>query len=459
MSTGFDAPEENEEADRLDRRIVADRILSLLTEAPSDWSLRVGLLGEWGEGKTTVAKWVATRASKQGHVVVWYNPWSAHSEADLWFGFAVALFEALEKAGIEVEGSRRLRANVGIKKWSEWPRKLSQASKVSETAFSLVEGVIRIGKKDIRTVRSKLGSHRVVVIIDDTDRVDPNLLPSLLLTVRNVLDLEGFSFLLPFDEAVVSATLGAYNPAWGSGTKFLDKILDFKVSLPEPTSAQCWSIFSNVVSAVSSSIPVDRMSPISDSLPKNPRRLKAVVRALATFGREVSRYGVDDVDWLAIVFALMIKQESPAFFAAYTQETFREVTTNIWLSLLIDRDDATKTQEKERIRLLLEKYARAVPETHKRIYELCENWRRLHGLAGFAQIRNSLRLLDCPPTLNKTEVDTVLAEWLSNERPARVTEWITFQAKSRHITSHQFVADLFSFRLNDTTSFWRGQPK
>ncbi|MFH1158312.1 MAG: hypothetical protein V1721_05445, partial [Pseudomonadota bacterium] len=40
----------------------------------------MGLIAPWGEGKTTVAEWVAAQAEKDGHIPVWYKPWMAKTD-------------------------------------------------------------------------------------------------------------------------------------------------------------------------------------------------------------------------------------------------------------------------------------------------------------------------------------------------------------------------------------------
>src|SRR5260370_8233332 len=90
----------------------------------------------------------------------------------------------------------------------------------------------------IRAIQKKVKQRRLVVLIDDLDRCAPELLPQLLLSLRELLDLPGFTFLLAFDDEIVGRALTDTNPAWSDGSDFLEKILDFRFQLPPVSEKQ-----------------------------------------------------------------------------------------------------------------------------------------------------------------------------------------------------------------------------
>src|SRR5260370_40923338 len=90
----------------------------------------------------------------------------------------------------------------------------------------------------IRAIQKKVKQRRLVVLIDDLDRCAPELLPQLLLSLRELLDLPGFTFVLAFDDEIVARALSDENPAWSDGSDFLVKILDFRFHLPSITEDQ-----------------------------------------------------------------------------------------------------------------------------------------------------------------------------------------------------------------------------
>jgi hypothetical protein len=49
-----------------------------------DWSCRIGVYGKWGEGKTSLLRFIETQARADGLISCWINPSQAEDAADLW---------------------------------------------------------------------------------------------------------------------------------------------------------------------------------------------------------------------------------------------------------------------------------------------------------------------------------------------------------------------------------------
>jgi len=144
MTAGFDSSVLLPEEDHLDRGFLARHICALLTDLPADWSVRVGLFGQWGSGKTTVAKWAEKLASNKDekHVVVWFNPWSASSHQDLWMSFAACILEALDRAGIKLEGTKKLKAALKFRNFKDVPAKLAEFNVYAKAVVGAAGGAI-----------------------------------------------------------------------------------------------------------------------------------------------------------------------------------------------------------------------------------------------------------------------------------------------------------------------------
>jgi hypothetical protein len=60
----------------------------------------------------------------------------------------------------------------------------------------------------------------------------------LLLSLREVLNVPRFSFVLALEVEIVSSVLNVYHPGSKTGTDFLEKIIDFPSELREVTARQ-----------------------------------------------------------------------------------------------------------------------------------------------------------------------------------------------------------------------------
>ena len=204
--------------------------------------MRVGVYGRWGEGKTSVLNFLQYFAKGDGHILVWFNPWSIRDRQELWNRFAGAIFSRLEKEGIKVEGSGTVKIKKAgriLKDPIQKAAEFSQSTKaIIGGALTLFGKLLNIESDAFKRIHDALGKRRVIVIIDDLDRTDPKLLPELFLSLRDVLDLPGFSFVLAFDVDIVARALTEEYTAWGKGEEFLEKIIDFPLSLPIPSDQQ-----------------------------------------------------------------------------------------------------------------------------------------------------------------------------------------------------------------------------
>ena len=100
MNAGYDAPKSLREQDHLERWRFAREILRIIEGTPSDWSVRIAVFGEWGEGKSTVLRFAESLLKERGHLVLWFNPWAAQTWDDLWSEFTDQLLETLKSAEI-----------------------------------------------------------------------------------------------------------------------------------------------------------------------------------------------------------------------------------------------------------------------------------------------------------------------------------------------------------------------
>ena len=165
----------------------------------------------------------------------------------------------------------------------------------------------------IESIRKKIPDRRIVVLIDDLDRCSPELIPKLLLMLRELLDRPGFTFLLAFDDEIVGASLAMNNPAWSNGSDFLDKILDFRFHLPPVTDIQKRKLLKRALNDYCPFIPSDSTNAVEDLLPSNPRKLKSLVRNIAALKPQIDRHD-DELSWVDIWLAQLLRMESSAFF-------------------------------------------------------------------------------------------------------------------------------------------------
>src|SRR5205823_2979995 len=142
---------------------------------------------------------------------------------------------------------------------------------------------------------------------DDLDRCSPALIPQLLLSLRELLDLPGFTFILAFDDEIVAKALTEKNPAWIQGNDFLEKILDFRFHLPPITEQQKEKLTVRAMAKYCSFVPTESTNKIKDLLPCNPRKLKSLIRNMAVLQPQIERHDPDELCWPDVWLAQMLR--------------------------------------------------------------------------------------------------------------------------------------------------------
>jgi len=105
------------------------------------------------------------------------------------------VFERLETAGETVEGAAWEKVKRSARSLLGGLEKLAKARKEVEAVWAagtpLLSQWLKASAADLKGLAASLDGKRVVVILDDVDRVDPKLLPSLFFALRELLDLPG----------------------------------------------------------------------------------------------------------------------------------------------------------------------------------------------------------------------------------------------------------------------------
>ncbi|MGV0954761.1 MAG: KAP family P-loop NTPase fold protein [Fluviibacter sp.] len=235
-----DEPISGAAQDRFNRAPFASRIANTIARRPDPSSLVVGVFGPWGDGKTSVLKMMEEELQGHDHIVVLhFNPWHFQSEDQLIRGFFATLADGLDR------NLNNAKEKIG-KVLKDYGSLLSIGSVALGAAVTLRAGDVAKGiGETISTVsldelRSRIetflaeSGKRVVVLVDDIDRLDRTETHSMFKLVKLSAGFNHTSYVLAFDDDVVAAALGERYGAGGqqAGRAFLEKIIQVPLQLP-----------------------------------------------------------------------------------------------------------------------------------------------------------------------------------------------------------------------------------
>lgn len=240
-----DAPLTDRALDRLNRAPFAAQVAQILRELPANKGLVVGIHGLWGDGKTTVLNLIRQDLAQLDTVVVRdFNPWRLTDDDAMLRGFLGMLAEALG-ASLATKGERAVGVAGKLAGQVRWITKsVGVIWKPADAIDSLLARLTEAAKAGdslrLEELRARLvatlgqSSTRVIILVDDLDRLDRDETHMLFRLVKACADLPNVCFVLAFDDDAVAAALG-YRYADGgasAGRSFLEKIIQVPLRLP-----------------------------------------------------------------------------------------------------------------------------------------------------------------------------------------------------------------------------------
>lgn len=264
-SNYYDTPIVDKNRDLLNRQSIVKSISSLILRADLDYCVTVGLNGKWGCGKTSVMNLVEEDIkgiAQESHTIfLHFYPWYYSTQSNLvqsFFNSLITLFSTVDH-----KYQRKLRTKKLIRLTKIITKPLAKYSNLIELLNQYLEQIsstfdnisIEEMKSDISEELKKLET-RVIVIIDDIDRLDGQELMQVFKLIRGVADFSNVMFILEYDELVVSSLIK--NLSIEDPHLFLQKIINISISLPDVNSEVLHSYVYNKYHSIISSNNYDK---------------------------------------------------------------------------------------------------------------------------------------------------------------------------------------------------------
>lgn len=232
-----DRPIESSRQDRFGRSEFARRVAYVIVERRDPTSIVVGIYAPWGEGKTSVLNMVIEELeSHSNSVAVRFNPWRFHDEAQLLNNFFSVLAEKLD-ASLKTGGERVSEA---LGRYSGLLAPIPYVGSGAKEIAKVVDSFhptadLEELKRRLEEILSKV-EKRIVVLMDDIDRLDKEEIQAVFKLVKLSADFSNTAYILAFDEQMVSAALAEKYGGFEAGRSFLEKIVQVPLRLPPADS-------------------------------------------------------------------------------------------------------------------------------------------------------------------------------------------------------------------------------
>lgn len=455
VSKSPDSPIKQKSDDYLNRWHFAQNVYRIIKSTPEEWSKRIGIFGAWGEGKTTALEFISSQVKEDGDIVVWFNPWEVQNREELWTTFAVSVYDAIENEGLEIPSylKHKIRKIAQfVKPFDHSINYLKGFDKRAENIIGLMNSPLKYwlspNHGELSNIPEIIKKKKIVVFIDDLDRANPEIVPHLLLSLQELLDLSFMVFILAFDPNVIKKAIKIYNPGWEKGPEFIDKIIDFQYWLPDVEEEHKLALISSQIEKHFDFLDLRSFENILAMLPDNPRKLKKYLRHLIYLKPEVIRHDKEELRWPIIIIFQLLKFYFPVLYRNILEN--ENLLYHLSSLQIIDRnsDDGKKSYEKnikaisDELSDICKKFDVDEIEKEKIVKIL-----KAIGDRSFFHPREMLyyqaMIVEKPHALTWKEFHQFYKTWLQDQMPKTIAKWLSKHSLLRAEDRKRVLSEAF----------------
>lgn len=308
------------QSDLLGREPAIAQLANLIRRSHSAAPFTVAVYGEWGTGKSSILRQMASRLSMNANVeTVWFNAWTGGG-SDVLENLIKAVLDRLDPQTLR-RLARRLDRATGAAAWLKivarglagafglhhlvdavWEKLSVDAATRGKAREQLYEAFHSWTSGQQGTATDRL----IVVFIDDLDRCQSEVVQDVCAAMKAYLSLPGLVFVIGCDRATIE---GAVAP---DGHNYLEKMIQASYTIPAPTDEQVMALIAGYAEASgTSSLFGATADAIAEHADRNPRRIKRLINSFTI------EYQVD-AEWQnlgapALVRVILLQEFYPAF--------------------------------------------------------------------------------------------------------------------------------------------------
>jgi len=218
--------------------------------------LTISLQGDWGTGKTSFINLVSKKLINEKIFTITFNTWR-YSQFNLKDNLAICFLNYLidslvdeeeRKKADKIQKAKKMLSNIlriginmstaclaeGVNVFDNMNNADNQDDFFNDPS-KLVESLKEIFEEAIKKKLDSTNSDRIVIFIDDLDRLDPKIAVNLLEVIKLFLDIENCVFVLAIDYSIISEGIREKFGDHVSNDKmqsFFDKIIQVPFKIP-----------------------------------------------------------------------------------------------------------------------------------------------------------------------------------------------------------------------------------
>lgn len=296
-------------------------------------SFAVGITGEWGSGKSTFLNTMKKEIKEAKFAeIVEFNPWLCNSPEQVTQDFFATLINELSPKHSTL--SRDL---------NKYAKLLNKIAKPSLSFFG-IDLDLTPGDDSLDELKENISKKlanlpkKVVILIDDTDRLEGNEVFEILRLIRNTADFKNVIYIATYDKEYVTDVLKGNKIEDPSA--YLEKIFQVEVHLPKVEKIKLWKTFQNDIynqfnikeqataNTILSQLSNDAKLILQTS--KNYRQIKRLARRYIVFIDYANNNLGNEINQINLFWLEILQEQDPQIY---------DILANDPKKLLSEKDD------------------------------------------------------------------------------------------------------------------------
>ena len=301
--------------------------------------LSISIQGDWGSGKTSLLKGLEEKLKVNNIKVVWFNAWEA-SQFNMENQIPLSFFKKLVK---KLEGEDEIRNNkilkilkfVGFAAAGYFSRGKLDEKVLNKLTDDEEDKDFEELKDELKKMIDKhIDNGKLVVFIDDLDRIEPVKAVELMEVIKNFLDIEKCIFIYAIDFNIVKLGVDKKYPglAGEKVKKFFDKIIQLSFRMP----VDLYNI-DNYVKGLFGESHKERIENYIELLKKsvgnNPRAIKRVYNQFKLYSYIKSDILIDETNELILFSILCIQSEFDDLYSEFVNTNSKNRVIDLLISI------------------------------------------------------------------------------------------------------------------------------
>ena len=320
--------------------------------------MTIAVQGDWGTGKTSIMTMIKNELRNLNNLnLVWFNTWQ-FSQFNLGDKLPLTMLNKLineVSSNKESENFKYIKkAMVGVADaiLGHISSGALEVSRFLDNEENLFEAIERLKESFQKLVNEKAGDEgRVIIFIDDLDRIEPERAVELLEVLKIFLDCEKCIFVLAIDYSVVTRGVKVkYGNDFseGKGKSFFDKIIQVPFKMPVGSydiSLYVKKCFEDIGMEVEEETLPQYINLIKYSIGNNPRSMKRLFNSFLLLSNISDSEILEDSLNRQILFALLCMQSSYELMYNYIIEKRLDLDGEFFNELKNEKNDIFKKIE------------------------------------------------------------------------------------------------------------------